>query len=127
HHRIDGVLELQNFAARVDRDFGREIASRHGRGYTGDVTHLVGEVTGHPVHRIGEILPHTADVLHDGLAAELSFRSDLTRHARHFRCERVELVHHGVDSVLELENFALRVDGDFRREVALGDGRGHTG
>ena len=29
-----------------------------------------------------------------GLAAELAFGADLARHARHFRGERVELVHH---------------------------------
>ena len=41
-----------------------------------------------------------------GLAAELAFGADLARDARHFRGEGVELVHHGVDGVLQLQNFA---------------------
>ena len=40
----------------------------------------------------------------------------------HFRGERVQLVDHRVDGVLELEDLALDVDGDLAREVAVGDG-----
>ncbi len=49
---------------------------------------------------------------HHGLAAELAFRADLARHARHLRCEGVQLVHHDVDGFLQFENFALHVDRD---------------
>ena len=62
-----------------------------------------------------------------GLAAELAFGADFARDARHFRGKGVELVHHRVDGVLQLENFALHVDGDLAREVAARDGRGHFG
>ena len=62
---------------------------------------------------------------HLGLAAELAFGADLARHARHFRGEAVELVHHRVDGVLELEDLALHVDGDLARKVAAGDGGRH--
>ena len=48
-----------------------------------------------------------ATPLHLRLAAELAFRAHFARHARHFRGERVELVHHRVDGVLQLKNFAL--------------------
>ena len=48
-----------------------------------------------------------ATPLHLGLAAELAFRADFAGHARHFRGERVELVHHRVDGVLQLEDLAL--------------------
>src|SRR5207244_4396574 len=43
HHRVDRVLQLQNFPARIDRDLGRKIALGHGCGHTCDVTHLVGQ------------------------------------------------------------------------------------
>src|SRR3979490_1080522 len=43
---------------------------------------------------------------------ELARGAGLARDAGHFRGERVELVHHGVDGVLELENFAPHIDGD---------------
>ncbi len=47
-----------------------------------------------------------------GLAAELAFGAHLARHAGHFGGEGVELVHHRVDGVLQLEDFALHVHGD---------------
>ena len=59
-----------------------------------------------------EILPGAGDALHVGLAAELAVGADLARHARHFGGERAELVHHGVDGVLELEDLALHVHRD---------------
>src|SRR4029079_1229702 len=52
------------------------------------------------------------------LATELAFRADFTGNARHFRGETVQLVHHRVDRVFQLENLALDVDGDLAREVA---------
>ena len=44
---------------------------------------------------------------HLGLAAELALGADLARHARHLGGERVQLVDHRVDRVLELEDLAL--------------------
>ena len=51
----------------------------------------------------------------------------LARHARHFGSERVELVHHRVDGVLELEDLALDVHRDLLRKVALRHRRRHLG
>ena len=84
HHGVDGVLQLQNFAAHVHRDFARKVAIGHGGGHFGDVADLRGQVAGHGVDRIGQILPDAADALHFGLAAELAFGADFARHARHF-------------------------------------------
>src|SRR6185369_5142537 len=92
-----------------------------------DVAHLVGEVARHGVHRIGEILPRTGDALYFRLPAKLAFGTDLARHARHFRCERVELVHHRVDGVLQFQNLAPHIDRDFAREIAVRHGGGHFG
>ena len=85
HHRVDGVLQLQNFALHVHRDFGREIAPRHRRRDFRDVANLVGQVAGHGVDGIRQIFPHAADALHLRLSAQLAFGSDFARHARHFR------------------------------------------
>ena len=68
-----------------------------------------------------------ATPVHDRLAAELAFGADLARHARDFRGERVELIDHRVDGVLQLEDLALHVDGDLARQVAVGDGGGDVG
>ena len=57
-----------------------------------------------------------------GLAAELALGADLARDARDFRGERVELIDHRVDGVLQLEDLALDVDGDLLRQVAARDG-----
>src|SRR5665647_414899 len=47
-----------------------EITSRHRRGDVGDVSHLAGEVTGHEVHRVGQVLPRTGHARHVGLSAQ---------------------------------------------------------
>jgi hypothetical protein len=57
----------------------------------------------------------------------LPFGAYFARHARHFGGERTELIDHGVDGVLQFENFAAHVDRDLAREVALGDGSGDFG
>ena len=93
----------------------------------GDAAHLVGQVRGHEVDVVGQVLPGAGHALHLGLAAQLAFGADFAGHAGHFRGERAELVHHRVDGVLQLEDLALDVDGDLLRQVAVGDGRGHLG
>ena len=120
-------FELEDLAADGDGDLLGEVAVGHGGGDLGDVAHLRGEVGRHRVDRVGEVLPgagHAADL---GLAAELAFGADLAGHARHLAGERVELVDHGVDRVLELEDLAADVDGDLLGEVAVGDGGGDLG
>ena len=40
HHRVDGVLELEDLALHVDGDLARQVAARHRGGHLGDVAHL---------------------------------------------------------------------------------------
>src|SRR5438105_1753143 len=83
-------------AAHIDGDLLRQIAVRDcGRDFR-NVTHLAGQVSGHRVHRVGEIFPRPGDAFHVGLTAKPPFRSHLTSHARHFRGERTELIDHRV-------------------------------
>ena len=126
-HGVDRVLELEDLALHVDRDLLGKIARGHGGGHLGDVADLAGEVVGHQVHVVGQILPGAADARHLRLAAELAFGADLPRHAGHLGGEGVELVDHDVDRVLELEDLALHVDGDLLGQVARGHGGGHLG
>ena len=127
HHRVDGVLEFENFALHVDGDFAGEVAAGHGGGDFGDVADLAGEVAGHEVDVVGEVLPGAGHAGHLRLAAELAFGAHFAGHAGDFAGEGVELVHHGVDGVLEFENFALHVDGDLAGQVAAGHGGGDFG
>src|SRR6185312_2782875 len=127
HHGIDGGLELKDLALDVDGDFLRQVAIGDRRRDIGDVADLPGEVRRHHVDVVGQILPYAADVAHLRLAAELAFATHFARDARHLGGEGVELVHHGVDGGFELEDLAFDVDGDFLRQVAIGDRRRHVG
>ena len=68
-----------------------------------------------------------ATPLHVGLAAELALGADFARHAGHFRGERAQLVHHGVDGVFQLQDLALDVHRDLLGEVAVGHRGGDVG
>ena len=127
HHRVDRVLELEELAPDVDGDLLGQVAVGDGDRHIGDVADLAGEVGGHAVDALGQVLPGAADPLDVGLAAQLALRAHLAGHAGHFRGERVELVHHDVDRVLQLEDLALGVDGDLLRQVAASDGGGDLG
>ena len=105
HHRVDGVLQLEDFALHVHGDLARQVAARDGRRHLGDVAHLGGQVAGHGVDAVGQVLPGAGDARHVGLAAELPFGADLARHARHLAGEAVELIHHRVDRLLQLQGF----------------------
>src|SRR5271157_3597785 len=123
-HGVDRVLQLQDFALHVDGDLAAEVAPRHGGGDFSDIADLRGKIRAHRVDRVGEVFPRARHAGHDGLYAEAPFSTDLTRHPRHLRCERAELLDHGIDGLLELEDLTAHVHGDLLGEVAVGDGNG---
>src|SRR4029079_10590094 len=127
HHSVDGVLQLQHLALDVHRDLARQVAARHGSRDLCDVAHLGGQVARQQVDVVGEVLPGAGDAGHDGLAPELAFGADLARDAGDFGGERAQLVHHGVDGFLQLQDLAAHVDGDLLRQVAVGDRNRHLG
>ena len=53
------------------------------------------------------------------LTAEFAFGANFAGDAGDFRGERIELIHHRVDGVLQLEDLALHVDRDLLRQVAV--------
>src|SRR5690606_35536771 len=110
-HRVDGVLQLLDLALDVDSDLLRQVAAGDGGRHVGDVTDLTGQVRGHGVDVVGQVLPGPGDSPDLGLAAQLALGADLTGNARHLRGEGRELVDHGVDDALDLEDLALCVDG----------------
>src|SRR5688500_8511651 len=118
---------MRRSSVGVDGDLFRQVAVGDGDGDVGDVTDLGGQVTGHGVHTVGQVFPCSGDTGDDRLAAELAVGADLAGDAGDFGGEGVELIDHGVDGVFELEDFALDVDGDFFRQVAVGDGDGDVG
>src|SRR5206468_3943787 len=106
----------------IHRDLLREVAARDGGGDLGDVAHLAGQVPGHRVHGVGQVLPGAGDALDVRLAAELALRSYFPRHAGDFRSVGGALIDQDVDGVFQLQDLALGIRGDLLGEVAPGDG-----
>ena len=126
HHRVDGFLELQDFAAHVDGDLFRQVAIGDRDRHLGDVSHLRGQVRRHRVDALGQVLPHAGDLGDLGLAAELAFGADLAGDAGHLRGEHRELLDHGVDDRRRLQELALQgaavdVQSHGLQKIALGD------
>ena len=126
-HGVDRVFKLQNFAFGIDGDLFRQVAAGDGDGDVGDVSDLGGQVAGHRVDAVGQVLPGAGDAGNHGLAAELAVGADLAGDASDFGGEAAELIDHGIDRFFELENLAAHVDGDLFRQVAVGHGDGDVG
>src|SRR5690606_14192153 len=103
-HRVDGVFELEDLALHVDGNLLRHVPTGHSGGDFGDVAHLAGPFATLCLPVVGEVLPGAADAFHLRLPAKPAFGADFAGDARHFGGERVELVHHRVDGILELED-----------------------
>ena len=88
NHRVDGLLQLQDFAGNVDGDLLRKVAAGDRGRDLGDVADLRGEVARHRVDVVGQVLPCAGDAGHLRLPAELTLRADLARDARHFARRR---------------------------------------
>ena len=56
-----------------------------------------GKVTGHRVHRVGQVFPCARHAGHVRLSAQAAFGTDFARHARHFAGEAVQLIDHGIE------------------------------
>src|SRR5262249_54744509 len=111
-HRVEGLFQLQDFAAHVDGDLAREIATRDRGGNLGDVAHLIGKIARHRVDAVGQVLPRSGDAGNGRLATKLAVGAHLARHARYFRGEGVELIDHGVHRLLQDQDLATDVDSD---------------
>src|SRR5207237_2517339 len=68
-HRVDGVLELEDFAPDIDGDLARQVAAGHRGRHLRDIAHLAGELAAHRTDAVGEILPGARDARHARLAA----------------------------------------------------------
>ena len=106
-HVVDRLGERRDLALGLHGEVALQVAFGDRGHHLHDAAHLLGEVGGHDVDVVGQVLPGAGDAGHLGLAAELALGADLARHARHFGGEGVQLVDHGVDGVLELEDLAL--------------------
>ncbi len=110
HHRVDGVLQLENLPLHVDGNLSRRSPRATAVVTSGNVSHLARQVGRHASSRSRSSPSTSPPPRAPRLTAELPLGPDFTRHAGHFRREPVELVHHRVDGLLELQNLPLHVD-----------------
>src|SRR2546421_717213 len=83
----------------------------------GDRAHLVGEVGGHDVDRVGQALPPAGHAGYVGLATEAAFGAHLPGYPGDLVGECPEGVGHGVDGLGQDGYLALGLDGDPLRQV----------
>src|SRR5699024_5004854 len=122
HHHVDGVLEFQDLALGVDRDLLGQVSAGDRARDHGDLADLVGQVVGHGVDVVGQVLPDPGHVAYVRLPGEFALGAHFAGHPGHFTGEGVQLVDHLVDGVLQVEHLALGVHGDLLAQVTLGDG-----
>ena len=79
-HVVDGVGERGDLALGFDDELLRQVAVGDRGDDLDDAAHLRGQVRGHEVDVVGEVLPGAGDAGHARLAAELAFDADLARH-----------------------------------------------
>ena len=126
-HAVYGVGELSDLAFRFDKELLLQIAIRDRGNNSCNTAHLIGQIAGHGIHAVRQIFPRPANSFDRGLSSQPALRADFARDARHFRSERIELIHHRIDSAFELKNFAFYVDRDLFRQIASRDRRRHLG
>jgi hypothetical protein len=125
-HLVGRVFQCGHFAARLDRDRSREVAFRHGGRDLGNRPHLSREVGGQLIDVLGQSFPGAGHTRNPRLAAKHALNADLACDTRHLRSKRAQLVHHGVDGVLQLQDLALDVDCNLLRQVAARHRLGHV-
>src|SRR5207302_11178398 len=80
HHPVDDILDLQNLPPDVHRNLLRQVTVGDRRGHLRHVTQLDGQIAGHRIDVIGQVLPRAGDTLDPGLPPELALSPDLARH-----------------------------------------------
>ena len=111
-HAVDRVGQRGDLALRFDRQLPVKSAAGNCRNDPRNAADLTGEIARHEVHVVSQIFPDPRHALHVSLSAEIPFGANLARDAGDFGGKRTQLVHHGVDSVLQFKDFALDIDGD---------------
>ena len=68
-HLVDSVGQLGDFPLGFEHQFALQIADGHRVDHLGDAADLTGQVTGHEVDGVGEVLPRSCHTFHISLAA----------------------------------------------------------
>ncbi len=124
-HRVDVILELSHFAARVDLDRARQVTLGDGGRHLGDGAHLRRQVGCQQVDVAGQVLPGSRGARNIRLTAETAFHAHLARNRGHLIGKGRERVGHVVDGLGKGCHLALGCDGEILLEVAVRHRRHH--
>ena len=117
-HVVERLAQCRDLALRVYLKFSVQVAIGDRGHDLDDAPDLGGQVRGHGVHVVGEVLPDARHALDVGLAAQLALHPHLASDPRDFRGKRPQLVDHLVDRLLQLQDLALGGNADLLREIA---------
>ncbi len=107
-----------DLTAGIHGDLLGQVALRHRGGHLGDVADLIGQVSRHRVHRLGEIPPYPGHALDPRLPAEIALGADLAGDPGDLVGKGRELVHHGVHRRTDAQELAPhRLAGDLHRNM----------
>src|SRR5690348_16635556 len=67
-------------------------------------------------------LPDTTNTSYLSLSSQLSFSSYFTSYTSYFTSEGLELVHHGIDCILQLEDFSFGICCHLLGKISIGYG-----
>ena len=87
-HAVDRVSKFGDFAFRFDQQFAFQVAIRDSGHNLRDSAHLVGQITGHEIHVVSEILPRSRNAFDFGLTTEFSFGANFASNTSYFRSKR---------------------------------------
>src|SRR5215470_1254254 len=121
-HIVDCVGKGGDLALRLHGQTLIEIAVGHRGHHLDDPADLFGQVVSHEIDVVSEIFPGTAHACDLCLASELTLGADLVRHPTDLAGKRVELIDHGIDRILQLQELAFDVDRDLAIEVTARHG-----
>ena len=121
-HGIDGLFQGRDLTLGLELEFALELAGGDRAHHPGDPAHLVGQVAGHHIDVVGQVLPDPGHALHAGLPAQLALDAHLAGDPGDLGGEGVQLIDHHVDRVFQLENLTVDVDGDLAGQVTAGNG-----
>ena len=76
-HVVDRLGERGDFALRLEHELLAQVAVGDRGDDLDDAAHLLGQVRGHDVDVVGQVLPGARDALDLGLPAELALGADL--------------------------------------------------
>ncbi|KAH3673385.1 hypothetical protein WICPIJ_009837 [Wickerhamomyces pijperi] len=77
HHLVDCQFQIKNLTLSLDMNLLGEVTISNSLGDVGDRSNLVGQVGGHSVNIVGQILPCAINTIHHSLTAQNTIDTDV--------------------------------------------------